>query len=647
MRPGTKPVVVALEVTNPHQAELMTGLRSALEPLGVPLLLHLWGPRTGGIPGSLRRLLERGGARGLVITTLTDPHSREQLTQVLADSPPAPTLYLGRPADDGTTSSSVRADNAMGMQLIVRHLVREAGVNRLLVVRGLRHHPDSREREEALRRELTEQGVRLPPDMVVDGDFEREASFRVVGEALRRMSGIQAVVAMNDRSALGALDALAAAGLRVPEDVLVTGFDDEGLSGLSRPALTTVSQNLHEQGALAGRLLIELIEGGAPVQARIPVQLVVRASSRRGEAQESPATGHDALRERVVALDTSLAVSRSLMSCTDVPQVIDQLRSFLARLDLRRCFLVLRTAEPRPQGVLALSYHDGRFDDVDAEQPFDLTDLLPGHLAEQLVTGTLSAQPLAVDGDELGYLLIDQAMRPEDFAGDVLRTDLSRALHGIRGTQLLTRHAEELEGLVARRTEELEREVATRRRAEEALSALNTDLRASLHRDGLTGIANRAAFDDALTMHWAGHNRSGQPLSLIMVDVDHFKAFNDRYGHVQGDVALRVVARCLSDALKRQGDLAARYGGEEFALVLPNAAAAGALVVAERIRSALEIAAIEHLGSPSGDRLTVSIGIATMHPTPLGSPDELTAAADLALYEAKRAGRNTLVAANS
>src|SRR4051794_18470654 len=183
MRPATTPVVVALEVTNPYQAELMTGLRAALEPLGVPLLLHLWGPRAGGIPGSLRRLLERGGARGLVITTLTDPDSREQLAQVLADSPPAPTLYLGQPATDETVSSSVRVDNAMGMRLIVRHLVRDAGVDRLLVVRGLRHHSDSREREEALRRELTELGVRLPPDMVVDGDFEREASFRMVGEA--------------------------------------------------------------------------------------------------------------------------------------------------------------------------------------------------------------------------------------------------------------------------------------------------------------------------------------------------------------------------------------------------------------------------------------------------------------------------------
>jgi diguanylate cyclase (GGDEF)-like protein len=193
----------------------------------------------------------------------------------------------------------------------------------------------------------------------------------------------------------------------------------------------------------------------------------------------------------------------------------------------------------------------------------------------------------------------------------------------------------------------LEKEVLTRRSAEQELLRLNAELQDSVHRDALTGLSSRSAFQEALATHWESHGRSGRPLSLLMVDVDHFKSFNDRYGHLRGDEALRVVARCLRAGLGRQGDLAARYGGEEFALILPNTSTEGAIRVAQRIRRLMAEAAVPHLDSSVGQRLTVSIGVATAFPDPYGDPAQLVAAADLALYDVKNSGRDGVSTASS
>jgi diguanylate cyclase (GGDEF)-like protein len=160
-----------------------------------------------------------------------------------------------------------------------------------------------------------------------------------------------------------------------------------------------------------------------------------------------------------------------------------------------------------------------------------------------------------------------------------------------------------------------------------------------LSTDAMTGIANRRRFDAALTREWRRCRRSDLPLSLLMIDVDHFKAYNDHCGHPQGDACLRQVAQVLVDAVGRPGDLAARYGGEEFVCLLPEITTAGALAVANRLMAALRQANIVHPNSPSGPRLTISIGVATA--TALtGEPEQLVEFADRLLYEAKEAGRN-------
>ena len=160
-----------------------------------------------------------------------------------------------------------------------------------------------------------------------------------------------------------------------------------------------------------------------------------------------------------------------------------------------------------------------------------------------------------------------------------------------------------------------------------------------LSTDALTGIANRRRFDDGLDREWRRCSRAGAPVSLLMIDVDHFKAYNDHCGHLQGDECLRQVARLLVDVVGRPGDLVARYGGEEFVCLLPEIGMAGALSIADKLAATLKQADIYHPRSPAGARLTVSIGVATMKNVS-GPPMELVAFADRLLYAAKAAGRN-------
>jgi diguanylate cyclase (GGDEF)-like protein len=176
-------------------------------------------------------------------------------------------------------------------------------------------------------------------------------------------------------------------------------------------------------------------------------------------------------------------------------------------------------------------------------------------------------------------------------------------------------------------------------RSQRAQFAQQLALEQLLSTDALTGIANRRRFDAALTREWRRCARSGAPLSLLMIDVDHFKAYNDRCGHQLGDRCLRRVARLLSEAVGRPADLVARYGGEEFVCLLPEVGEAGARAVATRLMAGVHRAAIPHPATPLGPRLTVSIGVATANDLS-GEPGALMALADQLMYAAKHNGRN-------
>ncbi|KQN75433.1 diguanylate cyclase [Duganella sp. Leaf61] len=169
-------------------------------------------------------------------------------------------------------------------------------------------------------------------------------------------------------------------------------------------------------------------------------------------------------------------------------------------------------------------------------------------------------------------------------------------------------------------------------------------LRSQTFADGLTGIANRRHFDVAIEREHRRARRHGTPLSLLMIDIDHFKAYNDHYGHQKGDQCLIQVAAALSGMLKRSADLMARYGGEEFAMILPDTDTAQATQMAETIRARAEALAIAHAHGGASGVVTVSIGVATRSVASAVNIDTLIGAADRALYRAKKNGRNRVEA---
>lgn len=183
------------------------------------------------------------------------------------------------------------------------------------------------------------------------------------------------------------------------------------------------------------------------------------------------------------------------------------------------------------------------------------------------------------------------------------------------------------------------------RKMQEELEKRNLELHRLSSIDGLTGIANRRTFDVTLKKEWASTKRSkcDTEISLVMIDIDHFKLYNDGYGHQQGDDCLKQVAWELNKCIKRESDLLARYGGEEFVAVLPSTSLDGAIHFAEKMREHIEKLAIAHEYSSSGDIVTLSLGVATLTPTENNDQNQLIETADKALYKAKENGRNQVM----
>lgn len=219
----------------------------------------------------------------------------------------------------------------------------------------------------------------------------------------------------------------------------------------------------------------------------------------------------------------------------------------------------------------------------------------------------------------------DTTVRVEQAGGDEIAV-LSRKFNEMAGK--LQQNKEELEEQVALRTRELERA----NRKLEALSAT----------DGLTGVANRRRFDEVLANELRRSVRSGHALALLMLDVDYFKKYNDRYGHLAGDECLRIVARVLQKSSRRATDLVARYGGEEFSVIIAESDTAHALQQAENICQAIFELKLPHADSPFG-YITASIGVASLLPDEETTAEQLLRIADQALYHAKYQGRNRVV----
>ena len=165
-------------------------------------------------------------------------------------------------------------------------------------------------------------------------------------------------------------------------------------------------------------------------------------------------------------------------------------------------------------------------------------------------------------------------------------------------------------------------------------------LRSLAFLDGLTGVANRRRFDEALAIEWRQSLRRGQPLGLLMIDIDFFKRYNDHYGHQAGDVCLQTVAQTLLTQMHRPHDLVARYGGEEFVCLMPECQVSDALAKAEALRKAVQDRQLPHIGSSVQPWVTLSVGVAVIQASADSSPEALIRQADEGLYSAKAKGRN-------
>lgn len=190
-------------------------------------------------------------------------------------------------------------------------------------------------------------------------------------------------------------------------------------------------------------------------------------------------------------------------------------------------------------------------------------------------------------------------------------------------------------------------DISERKKAEEKVLRLQRELESLSFKDGLTGVANRRRFDSTLDIEWASARRGAQSLSLIMLDLDFFKQYNDHYGHMQGDDCLKRLAQALNLAANRPRDIVARFGGEEFALLLPETDETAALKVAERCRDLIEKLRIPHAASAVGRFVTVSMGVGTTkQPSAEMEPKHFIQAVDKLLYKAKLNGRNRIEFAN-
>ncbi|MFO1390846.1 MAG: diguanylate cyclase [Agitococcus sp.] len=177
----------------------------------------------------------------------------------------------------------------------------------------------------------------------------------------------------------------------------------------------------------------------------------------------------------------------------------------------------------------------------------------------------------------------------------------------------------------------------------EELNLLNKELERIAHEDALTGIANRRSFDDMARKEWDRALRDKQPLSLLLIDVDYFKRFNDFYGHSAGDICLQKIGQALQQSVMRSSDIVARYGGEEFIILLPNTKDAGGIEVATRIIDAVDALNIPHQQSDTHSHVSISVGVSTLVASPNLSIASLIHQADVALYKAKEMGRHQYV----
>ncbi|MBT8225628.1 MAG: diguanylate cyclase [Dactylosporangium sp.] len=641
-----------------YQRPLLHGMRRVLAAHGIPLIAHADNSSSPTLDPALVGLLHAASTAAVISTNALAPKREAQLHGVVAERN-LPIIHIGQ---DVPGQACVRADNVQGMTALMRLVLDDCGARTPVLIQGLAHQPDHCLREEIFRAETSRRGVRVDESLVFRGYSDLDIVKRELRLLVERRRDMDAVIALDDATALVAMEVLADAGLRVPQDVVVTGFDDYPMAAINWPSLTTVDQNLEEQGATAAELLLKALAGGVPrTQVLIACELIPRGSTAVGDGTLAsvPQTVESVTRMACAYLRTQgglLRMGRALLKCRTLDDICGALPESLAALGVLRAFLVVyepseevaKAADAPPRSAwLLLDYRDGVAQPT-PPGPFSSRSLLPESLRGELHLGFLGFQPLRGSQRQLGYLLFEheQSFGPIPFV-ESLAMNLSRTLEAVFSTGALAEHSATLERLVTQRTQELETEIGLRRQVERELRNANDELRRSAVTDGLTGIANRTALAHHFEEHWRRHIDERHELAVLMVDVDLFKAYNDRYGHLLGDSTLRTVAACLRRSAHHPDDLVCRFGGEEFLVVLPFSGLPEARTVAARFFRLLADAAIPHAVSPIAPVVTASVGVAAIVPSEHTRPETVIAAADTALYRAKDGGRNQIVVSSA
>lgn len=361
----------------------------------------------------------------------------------------------------------------------------------------------------------------------------------------------------------------------------------------------------------------------------------------------------DELRQRAKLMEMMSEVSRTALDATDLQEVVRRIVGYIRERFPLELVSVVTYDEGSEEFVQAASagtisaapatrwsVHDGLIGRAIRTRSTQLVEDVatdPEYVSVNERTVAELVVPIRFRGDVVGVLNIESAtvevFTPANvLAFEAFADQVAGAINLASLNESLGATAMQLE----QKTRDLEQANAHLAKAIETLHHISTQ-------DGLTSVSNRRHFDETLRLEWRRAARSRAPLSLLMLDIDYFKAFNDTAGHQSGDDTLRRVAQTLRDGVHRAADLVSRYGGEEFAILLPETDAEHARMIAESIRERVESLAIEHPTSPL-HHVTASIGVATCVPPRDGSgTEEFVRIADDALYDAKRLGRNRVV----
>jgi diguanylate cyclase (GGDEF)-like protein/PAS domain S-box-containing protein len=498
----------------------------------------------------------------------------------------------------GMTSSlakhcAVGSDNHHGGYLATKHLL-EAGRRRIVFL-GDRHYPEIHECYLGYVKALKEFNCSYDENMVVKTYPHSFSTFEVINnDLIKKNIEFDAIFASSDLVAMDAILILKKLGLVVPEDVSVVGFGNAPVAMLSDPSLTTVAQDINFAAREIIARLFALINKQKIKSLRLPVKLIIRGSC----TPKTEARG-------IIILDHNG---------------------------------VIEHFDSATEKILGYSVQElfGK----------DIRYLLPD---PALIEGNYSVDLKISDFANVANRGLVRFMHMEHKRGEVIPVELSITCREENGLNKFTcviwnasgivtddetgldseQYQNVLELAVAERTKELTKEAAK-------LQQLALE-------DPLTGVANRRQFDARLQFELINAQKSGQPISLAMFDVDSFKAYNDNYGHQAGDGCLRNIAKLLENSFNRSTDMVARYGGEEFAVILPYTGSTDAKALVERALHNVFSASIPHAFSSAADVVTVSCGLFSAAPADAINVCQLIWGADKALYEAKAAGRNRLV----